>query len=66
MSNFGINHESGALKRVMVHHPGKELELANADPVAHHFDQPVDIKQFISITSSMGEHGNRHADAFAR
>jgi N-dimethylarginine dimethylaminohydrolase len=32
----------------MVHHPGKELELANADPVAHHFDQPVDIKRFIS------------------
>lgn len=48
MSDFGINHESGALKRVMVHHPGKELELANADPVAHHFDQPVDIKRFIS------------------
>jgi arginine deiminase len=48
MSDFGINHESGALKRVMVHPPGKELELANADPVAHHFDQPVDIKRFIS------------------
>lgn len=48
MSDFGINHESGTLKRVMVHHPGKELELANADPVAHHFDQPVDIKRFIS------------------
>jgi len=48
MSDFGINHESGALKRVMVHHPGKELKLANADPVAHHFDQPVDIKRFIS------------------
>ena len=31
-----------------MHHPGKELELANADPVAHHFDQPVDIKRFIS------------------
>jgi arginine deiminase len=46
MPNYGINHESGTLKRVMVHHPGKELELANADPVAHHFDQPVDIKRF--------------------
>ena len=48
MSGFGINHESGTLRRVMVHHPGRELELANADPVAHHFDQPVDIKRFIS------------------
>ena len=48
MQNFGINHESGALKQVMVHHPGKELELANADPVAHHFDEPVDINRFIS------------------
>ena len=48
MPSYGINHESGALKRVMVHHPGKELELANANPVAHHFDMPVDIKRFIS------------------
>jgi arginine deiminase len=48
MSDYGISHESGTLKRVMVHHPRIELELANADPVAHHFDQPVDIKRFIS------------------
>ena len=48
MPSYGINHESGTLKRVMVHHPGKELELANANPVAHHFDIPVDIKRFIS------------------
>lgn len=48
MPSYGINHESGTLKRVMVHHPGKELELANTNPVAHHFDMPVDIKRFIS------------------
>ena len=48
MPSYGINHESGTLKRVMVHHPGKELELANLDPGAHHFDMPVDIKRFIS------------------
>ena len=48
MPEYGIAHESGSLRRVMVHHPGRELELANADPVAHHFDQPVDIKRFIS------------------
>lgn len=48
MSNFGINHESGSLKRVMVHHPGRELELANTDPVIHNFDEPVDIKRFIN------------------
>jgi len=48
MPSYGVNHESGTLKRVMVHHPGKELELANLDPVAHHFDMPVDIKRFIS------------------
>jgi arginine deiminase len=48
MPSYGINHESGTLKRVMVHHPGKELELANADPAAHHFEMPVDINRFIS------------------
>jgi len=46
MPNYGINHESGTLKRVMVHHPGKELEEANINPVDHNFDQPVDIKRF--------------------
>jgi arginine deiminase len=30
----------------MVHHPGNELAEANYDPVAHHFDCAVDIKQF--------------------
>lgn len=48
MPSYGINHESGTLKRVMVHQPGKELELANNDPVIHHFEQPVNIKRFIS------------------
>ena len=48
MQNFGINHESGHLKKVMVHHPGKELELANKDPLAHHFEQPVDVRRFKS------------------
>ena len=46
MSSYGITSESGTLKRVLVHHPGKELELANKDPVVHHFDQPVDVKRF--------------------
>jgi arginine deiminase len=48
MPSYGISHESGDLKRVMVHHPGKELELANMDPVKHHFEMPVDVKRFIS------------------
>ncbi|MBD3205782.1 hypothetical protein GF319_05485, partial [Candidatus Bathyarchaeota archaeon] len=48
MQNFGINHESGQLKKVMVHNPGNELELANQDPDAHHFDQPVDVRRFKS------------------
>lgn len=48
MPIYGINHESGTLKKVMVHHPGKELELANDDPVIHHFDQPVDVRHFIN------------------
>ncbi len=46
MPSYGITSESGKLKRVLVHHPGKELELANKDPVVHHFDQPVDVKRF--------------------
>ena len=48
MPSYGVNHESGNLKRVMVHHPGKELELANQNPVKHHFEMPVDTKRFIS------------------
>ena len=53
MAGYGITSESGRLKRVLVHHPGKELELANSNPVEHHFDQPVDIKRFISDHRSM-------------
>jgi len=41
------------MKKVLVHHPGKELELANTDPVEHHFDQPVDIKRFKADHRSM-------------
>lgn len=48
MHGYGISHESGTLKRVMVHHPGRELELANRDPEAHHFEMPVDTKRFIN------------------
>jgi len=46
MPSFGITSESGTLKRVLVHHPGKELELANTDPGEHHFERPMDIEQF--------------------
>jgi N-dimethylarginine dimethylaminohydrolase len=53
MSGYGITSESGPMKRVLVHHPGKELELANTNPVEHHFDQPVDIPRFISDHKSM-------------
>jgi N-dimethylarginine dimethylaminohydrolase len=48
MPRYGITSESGPMKRVLIHHPGKELELANSNPVEHHFDQPVDIERFIS------------------
>ncbi len=47
MPSYGINHESGTLKIVMVHHPGKELELANQDLVTHHFEMPVNTNRFI-------------------
>ena len=47
MPGYGITHESGKLEKVMVHHPGKELELANSDPATHHFEMPVDTKRFI-------------------
>ena len=46
MPSYGITSESGALKRVLVHHPGRELELANREPAVHHFDQPVDVERF--------------------
>jgi arginine deiminase len=47
MSDYGITHESGKLEKVMVHQPGKELELANRDPTTHHFEMPVNTKRFI-------------------
>ena len=53
MPGYGITSESGPMKRVLVHHPGKELELANSNPVEHHFDQPVDIERFISDHRSL-------------
>jgi N-dimethylarginine dimethylaminohydrolase len=48
MPSYGVSHESGALKRVLVHHPGMELELANSDPAEHNFDRPVDVERFIA------------------
>jgi arginine deiminase len=48
MPRYGISHEAGALKRAMVYHPRRELELANSNPVAHHFDQSMETKRFIS------------------
>lgn len=48
MPSFGITHEAGPLKRVLVHHPGNELQLANVDPERHNFDQPIDIARFIA------------------
>jgi N-dimethylarginine dimethylaminohydrolase len=53
MPSYGITHESGTLKRVLVHHPGKELKLANSDPVVHHFEQPVDVERFIADHRSL-------------
>ena len=53
MPPYGITHESGALKRVLVHYPGRELELANSDPAEHHFDQPVDVERFIADHGSL-------------
>ena len=53
MPSYGITHESGTLKRVLVHHPGKELKLANSDPVEHHFEQHVDVERFIADHSSL-------------
>lgn len=48
MPHFGITHESGTLRHVLVHHPGRELQLANDDPSRHNFDGPVDIHRFIA------------------
>jgi len=48
MSPFGITHEGSTLKRVLVHHPRRELELANLDPDRHNFDRPVDVERFIA------------------
>ena len=46
MPIYGITHESGTLRKVLVHRPGKELELANSNPVEHNFEGPVDVARF--------------------
>jgi N-dimethylarginine dimethylaminohydrolase len=48
MRSYGVSHEGGALKRVLVHHPGSELEFANSNPSEHNFDRPVDVERFIA------------------
>ncbi|MGD2201151.1 MAG: arginine deiminase family protein, partial [Candidatus Bathyarchaeota archaeon] len=55
MPAYGITSESGSLKRVLVHHPGRELMLANTDQEEHHFDQPVDVRRFQKEHRSMME-----------
>jgi N-dimethylarginine dimethylaminohydrolase len=53
MPSYGLSHESGASKRVLVHHSGRELELANSDPAKHNFDRPVDVDRFIAEHSCL-------------
>ncbi len=61
MPIYGITHESGTLRKVLVHRPGKELELANSNPVEHNFEGPVDVKRFrrdhIAMTDALVEAG---------
>jgi len=53
MPGYGVTHESGSLKRVLVHRPGKELELANSKPVEHNFEGPVDVERFRADHATM-------------
>ncbi|MBN1683125.1 hypothetical protein JW865_06200 [Candidatus Bathyarchaeota archaeon] len=46
MPEFGVPNEVGDLRRVLVHFPGKELQLANQNPSLHHFVSKVDIAKF--------------------
>ena len=61
MPKYGITHESGTLRKVLVHRPGKELELANSKPVEHNFEGPVDVERFrgdhIAMTDALVEAG---------
>jgi len=61
MPVYGITHESGTLRKVLVHRPGKELELANSTPVEHNFEGPVDVERFradhVSMTDALVEAG---------
>ena len=61
MPKYGIIHESGTLRKVLVHRPGKELELANSKPVEHNFEGPVDVERFrgdhIAMTDALVEAG---------
>jgi N-dimethylarginine dimethylaminohydrolase len=61
MPEFGVSSEIGELRRVMVHHPGRELELANLVPQEHSFRRKVDIKRFQNqhrmFTEALRENG---------
>jgi N-dimethylarginine dimethylaminohydrolase len=55
MPEFGVPNEVGELRRVLVHRPGKELEIANLNPPMHHFESQVDVKRFQSHHRMMTE-----------
>jgi len=46
MPEFGVHNEVGDLRRVLVHYPGRELELANLIPLEHNFRNKVDVIRF--------------------
>jgi len=60
--NYGVKNAYGSLKRVIMHRPGRELDLVTANTLEEfHFAQPVDRERFVAdydqMLSLFREHG---------
>lgn len=54
MSGYGVTNAYGDLKRVLMHRPGRELDLVSARTLAEfHFERPVDRARFVSEYDTM-------------
>lgn len=52
--NYGVKNAYGSLKRVIVHRPGRELDLVTPSNLEEfHFAQPVDRQKFVSDYDQM-------------
>lgn len=54
MAGFGVRNAYGDLRRVLVHRPGRELEMVTTKTLEEfHFARPVDVERFVDDYDTM-------------